>query len=111
MRRISLRIVLSMLLLIVLLLGIALSLLVTQSGSRWLLNQVLGLTVQGWQGAVMTQWRAEQLQWQQDDLFVQLNHAHMQFRPSCLFRSTLCLDVLEVSRFDLTLPLAQAKDE
>lgn len=111
MRRTSLRIVLSMLLLVVLLLGIALSLLVTQSGSRWLLNQVPGLTVQGWQGAVLTQWRAEQLQWQQDDLFVQLNDAHMQFRPSCLLRSTLCLDVLEVARFELTLPPAQAEDE
>ena len=111
MRRTTLRIVLSMLLLVVLLLGIALSLLVTQSGSRWLLNQVPGLTVQGWQGAVLTQWRAEQLQWQQDDLFVQLDDAHMQFRPSCLLRSTLCLDVLEVARFELTLPPAQAEDE
>ncbi len=57
MRRISFRIVLSLLLLVVLLLGLAVSVLVTQSGSRWLLNQVPGLTVQGWQGAVLTQWR------------------------------------------------------
>lgn len=111
MRRISFRIVLSLLLLVVLLLGLAVSVLVTQSGSRWLLNQVPGLTVQGWQGAVLTQWRAEQLQWQQDELLVQLNDAHMQFRPSCLLRSTLCLDVLEVARFELTLPPAQTEDE
>src|SRR5699024_10435370 len=85
--------------------------LVTQSGSRWLLKQVRGLTVRGWQGAVLTEWRAEQLQGQHDELVVQLNDAHMQVRPSCLLRSTLCLHVLEVARVELTLPAVQPVDE
>ncbi len=53
MKRISIRIVLSVLLLVIVLLGVTFSLLLTQSGSRWLLDQVPGLTVEGWQGAVL----------------------------------------------------------
>ena len=104
MKRISLRIVLSLLVLIVALLALTLGLLFTQTGSRWLLDQVPGLTVEGWQGAVLTDWRAEQLHWQQDDVSVQLRDVHLQFRPQCLLRSAVCVDALEVARIDLNLP-------
>ena len=111
MKRISIRIVLSVLLLAILLLAVTLSLLLTQTGSRWLLDQVPGLTVEGWQGAVLTDWRAERVHWQQDDLSVQLNTVHMQLRPSCLLRSALCLDTLEVARLELNLPEAETPAE
>ncbi len=111
MRRISVRVVLSALLLIVLLIGLSLSLLVTQTGSRWLLNQVPGLTVEGWQGAVLTEWRAEHLQWQQGDVSVQLSDVHILLRPMCLLRSTVCLDVLEVARLELNLPETEPATE
>ncbi len=111
MKRISIGIVLSVLLLVVVLLGVTSSLLLTQKGSRWLLNQVPDLTVEGWQGALLTDWRAEYLHWQQDDLSVQLNTVHMQFRPACLLRSALCLDTLEVARLELNLPEADTPAE
>lgn len=104
MRRITTRIVLGILLLLVLLLGAVTSLLATQSGSRWLLDQVPGLSVDGWQGALLSEWRAKQLHWQQDDLSVLLNDAHMQFRLSCVLRSALCIDTLTVQRIELNLP-------
>ncbi|QEY59183.1 translocation/assembly module TamB [Pseudomonas sp. C27(2019)] len=111
MKRISVRIVLSVVLLVVMLLAVTLSLLLTQTGSRWLLDQVPGLTVEGYQGVLLTDWRAERVHWQQDDLSVQLNTVHMQLRPSCLLRSALCLDTLEVTRLELNLPEAETPTE
>ncbi len=86
-------------------------LLSTQSGSQWLLRQVPGLTVEGWQGAVLTDWRAEQLHWQQDDLSVRLSDVHFQLRPTCLLRSAVCLDTLEVARLELNLPETETPAE
>src|SRR5690554_6838283 len=70
-----------------------------------------GFTVSGWQGAVLTEWRAEELQWQQEGMSLHLSNAHMQIRPSCLLRSTLCLDTLEVERIALVLPPTETVDE
>lgn len=111
MKRISIGIVLSVLGMIGVLLLASLSLLATQSGSRWLLAQVPGLTVADWQGALLTEWRAEQLQWQHEAMSVQLNSAHMQIRPACLLRATVCLDALEVARIELVLPATEAAEE
>lgn len=111
MRRIGTRFLLGVLLLLVLLLGAAVSLLTTQGGSRWLLEQVPGLHVEGWQGALLSEWRAEQLHWQQDDLSVKLNTVHMQFRLSCVLRSALCIDQLSVQRLELNLPDSEPDSE
>lgn len=104
MKRISIGIVLSILFLILLVLGVSVSLLATQGGSRWILKQVPGLSVEGLQGALLSDWRAEQLVWQQDDLTAQLTDVHMQLRPSCLLRSAVCLDRLTAARIELNLP-------
>ena len=111
MKRISIAVVLTVLGLILLMLGASYTVLATQAGSRWMLNQVPGLTVSGWQGAVLTEWRAEELQWQQEGMSLHLSNAHMQIRPSCLLRSTLCLDTLEVERIALVLPPTETADE
>lgn len=111
MRRIGTRFLLGFLLLLGLLLGAVVSMLNTQSGSRWLLEQVPGLHVEGWQGALLSEWRAEQLHWQQDDLSVQLNTVHMQFRLSCVLRSALCIDQLSVQRIELNLPESEPAQE
>ena len=107
MKRISIGIVLSILFLILLVLGVSVSLLTTQGGSRWILNQVPGLTVEGLQGTLLSDWRAEQLLWQQDDLSAKLTDVQMQLRPSCLLRSTVCLDRLSAARIELNLPEAE----
>lgn len=104
MKRISLGIVLSVVLLILALLGVTFGLLATQAGSRWLLKQVPGLTVEGLEGALLTDWHAKQLHWQQDDLSVRLSEVQMQLRPLCLLRSALCLDTLVAARIELDLP-------
>lgn len=111
MRRISLGIVLSILFLVVVLLGVSVSLLATQGGSRWLLNQVPGLSVEGFQGALLSDWRAEQVDWQQDDTSAHLTDAHMHIRLSCLLHRTLCLDTLSVARIELNLPETDTVEE
>ncbi len=111
MKRISIGIVLSILFLILLMLGVSVSLLTTQGGSRWILNQVPGLTVEGLQGTLLSDWRAEQLLWQQDDLSTKLTDVHMQLRPSCLLRSAICLDRLSAARIELNLPESEKVKE
>lgn len=103
-KRISVWIVLSLLTLVLLVLGGSFSLLSTQAGSRWLLQQVPGLSVENFTGAVLTDWQADQLVYQQDDLSVQLTDVQMQFRPMCLLRSAVCLDTLTAARIELNLP-------
>ncbi len=111
MKRISIAVVLAILCLVLLVLGATFGLLATQSGSRWLLNQVPGLTVEGFSGAVLTDWQAEQLDWQQDDLSLRISALQMQLRPSCLLRSALCLDTLTAARIELTLPESAESSE
>lgn len=110
-KRISVWVVLSLLTLVLLVLGVTFSLLATQSGSRWLLDQVPGLTVENFNGAVLTDWQAEQLDWQQDDLSVRLTDVQMQFRPMCLLRSAVCLDTLTAARIELNLPESEPSAE
>ena len=111
MKRISIAVVLAILCLVLLVLGATFGLLATQSGSRWLLNQVPGLTVEGFSGAVLTDWQTEQLDWQQDDLSLRISALQMQLRPSCLLRSALCLDTLTAARIELTLPESAESSE
>lgn len=111
MRRISLGIVLSILLLVLVLLGVSVSLLATQGGSRWLLNQVPGLSVEGFQGALLSDWRADQVDWQQDDISAHLTDAQMHIRLSCLLHRMLCLDTLNVARIELNLPESDTVEE
>ncbi|MDY7218609.1 translocation/assembly module TamB domain-containing protein [Denitrificimonas sp. JX-1] len=111
MKRISIGIVLSVLILTIVLLGLSSALLATQGGSRWVLKQVPGLTVQGWRGALLSQWHAEELLWENDDMRVQINQAHMSLSPSCLLRSTLCLDALTAARIELQLPESMPTNE
>ncbi|WP_397377700.1 translocation/assembly module TamB domain-containing protein [Pseudomonas sp.] len=80
-------------LLLVLLASLA-ALLGTQAGSRWLLAQVPGLQVDGFQGRLAGSWQAAQLSWQQGDTRVQVLTPRLSASPSCLLRMTLCIEQL-----------------
>ena len=109
--RISVWVVLSLLALVLLVLGASFSLLATQSGSRWLLDQVPGLMVEDFSGAVLTDWQAQQLVWQQGEMSVQLTDVQMRFRPMCLLRSAVCLDQLSAARIEVNLPSSEPDPE
>jgi translocation and assembly module TamB len=76
----------------------------TQVGSRWVLNQVPGLTVGNFQGRLGGQWSADHLLWQQDSSRVELNAPKLDWSPGCLMRMTLCIDQLDVEQVSLQFP-------
>ncbi|ATH82370.1 hypothetical protein CO724_14830 [Ectopseudomonas mendocina] len=90
---------------LMLLVGASLWLLLgSQAGSRWLLQQVPGLQVEGFDGRLGGAWRADQLLWQQGEMRVELQQLDMAWSPSCLLRLTLCIDRLHLQQAALNLP-------
>ncbi|ARS48821.1 hypothetical protein PSMEN_10615 [Ectopseudomonas mendocina] len=76
----------------------------SQAGSRWLLQQVPGLQVEGFDGRLGGAWQVEQLIWQQGEMRVELQQLDMAWSPSCLLRLTLCIDRLHLQQAALNLP-------
>ena len=68
---------------LLLLLSAGLSLVLgSQAGSRWLLEQVPGLRVDGFSGTLGGAWRAEQLHWQQDANSVRVDSPSLAWSPA-----------------------------
>jgi translocation and assembly module TamB len=95
-------------LVIVLVLGVTI-LLGTEAGSRWVLGQVPGLTVEGYTGRLGGRWQAEALTWAQAGTQVRLVSPEFAWSPGCLLKRTLCIDTL-VAR-EVNLALAPSEDE
>lgn len=76
----------------------------TQAGSRWVLGQVPGLTVENFQGRLGGQWSADHLLWQQDSSRVELQSPKFDWSPACLMRMTLCINQLDVEQVSLQFP-------
>lgn len=94
-------------LLVTLLLLVAL--LGSETGSRWVLNQVPGLSVEAYQGRLGGNWQAESLVWEQEGVRLALLQPRLSWSPSCLLRGQLCIDELVSSQVDLHL--AETSDE
>ncbi|SNS97190.1 translocation and assembly module TamB [Pseudomonas segetis] len=90
-------------LVLILLIAIA-SLLGTQAGSRWLLDQVPGLQLTNFSGRLAGYWQADALKWQQDSTVVEVDHPALEWSPGCLLRMTLCIDQLKAQAIALQLP-------
>ncbi|MFZ6044905.1 translocation/assembly module TamB domain-containing protein [Pseudomonas sp. CR3202] len=87
-------------------------LLFSEAGGRWLLGQVPGLEVEGFNGKLGGRWSAARLSWQQDGTALQLEAPLLDWSPACLLRRTLCIDELASERIRLDLPPSQpAEDE
>lgn len=76
----------------------------TQVGSRWVLGQVPGLTVENFQGRLGGQWSADHLLWQQDSSRVELQAPKFDWSPACLMRMTVCINQLDVEQVSLQFP-------
>ena len=86
-------------------LAVSLTLLVgTQAGSRWLLAQVPGVQVDGFNGRLGGSWSAQQLRWQQGDDSVLLMAPSLDWSPACLLRLTLCIEQLHSGPISLVFP-------
>nr|WP_272890722.1 translocation/assembly module TamB domain-containing protein [Stutzerimonas sp. S1] len=90
---------------LLLLLGVALGgVLGTTAGSRWLLQRVPGLQVEGFAGHLAGRWQAERLLWQQGEQRVELLAPRFAWSPGCLLRLTLCIDELVAEDVQLHFP-------
>lgn len=89
--------------LLILLPVFAVGLLLSDSGSRWLLERVPGLVTENYQGALLGQWSAERLTWQDAETRVGLSQIEMTLDASCLWRGQVCLDALQVHKVSLDL--------
>ncbi|CRM75754.1 Autotransporter assembly factor TamB [Pseudomonas sp. 37 R 15] len=77
------------------------TLLGTQAGSRWVLGQVPGLSVENFHGRLGGRWSADHVLWQQDGSRVELKAPTLDWSPGCLLRMTLCIDQLDVDQVSL----------
>lgn len=95
---------------LVILVGLTLTLLLgTQSGSRWALGLVPGLSVEGFSGRLGGAWQADHLVWQQDQSKVEVDAPVFDWSPACLARMTLCIDNLQTG--DIRLQFPPSSDE
>jgi len=76
----------------------------TQSGSRWALAQVPGLTVENFNGQLGGQWSADRLVWMQGEDRVEVQSPALIWSPGCLLSMRLCIDQLHVGQVLLTFP-------
>ncbi len=69
----------------------------TSLGGHWLLKQVPGLTVEGFNGQLIGKWQAQKVQWQSPDLSLNIEGLVFDWRPSCLLERRVCLEHLELA--------------
>lgn len=81
----------------------------TQSGSRWVVQQVPGLQVDNFNGTLGGRWTADTLLWQQTGTTVELDSPVFAWSPGCLLKMTLCIDELQADQ--VRLQLAPGTDE
>ncbi|WP_369959328.1 translocation/assembly module TamB domain-containing protein [Pseudomonas benzenivorans] len=73
----------------------------TSGGSRWALERVPGLKVEGFEGRLGGRWQAERLTWHQDDDRLVVQAPLLEWSPRCLWRLTLCVARLQAERVEL----------
>jgi translocation and assembly module TamB len=98
------------LLALIIVLCLALTLLLgTQSGSRWALGLVPGLSVEQFTGRLGGAWQADRLVWEQEQNKVEIDAPVFAWSPSCLVRMTLCIDNLQAGDIRLQFPPSSAE--
>ena len=77
--------------------------LVNETAGRWLLQQVPGLSSEGFSGHLGGNWQAERLIWQQGQQRMQIQALALSWSPACLLRLELCIERLQAERVDLAV--------
>lgn len=87
----------------VLVVGILLLALRSETGTAWVIDQIPGLEVKQGQGSLLGQWQASSLTWQGYGVGLQVEAPVVDWSPTCLFNKQLCLERLLADSIDLTL--------
>jgi translocation and assembly module TamB len=83
----------------------------TERGSRWVLGHVPGLQVEAFEGVLAGHWQARSLIWESAGTRASVLAPNLTWRPSCLWRRTLCIDHLQAQAVAVTLPPASTPTE
>lgn len=85
----------------VLLIGAALLLVRSETGTAWIIDQVPGLSVDEGEGTLLGRWQATRLSWQGYGINLDLQQPLLDWSPSCLFQKRLCVDTLHAQTVEL----------
>ena len=96
----------------VLVVGLLLLALRSETGTAWVIDQVPGLEVEQGQGSLLGEWQASSLTWQGYGVGLQVEAPVVDWSPTCLFNKQLCLERLLADSIDLTLqPSGEPRQE
>ncbi|MGP4844961.1 translocation/assembly module TamB domain-containing protein [Marinobacter sp. 1Y8] len=98
----------ALLALIVLVLTALVLMLRSDAGTRWVLEQIPGLTLTGDSGSLVGRWQAQHLRWQGYGVIAEVDQPDFEWSPGCLFKGVVCIDRLLVERIDITLAPSDA---
>lgn len=108
MRRWLLWVLAGFLALIILILTSLVLMLRSDAGTRWVLEQIPGLTLTGDSGSLVGRWQAQHLRWQGYGVIAEVDQPDFEWSPGCLFKGVVCVDRLLVERIDVTLAPSDA---
>ncbi|HKM14945.1 MAG TPA: translocation/assembly module TamB domain-containing protein [Marinospirillum sp.] len=69
----------------------------TSLGGQWLLQQVPGLTLSGFQGQLLGKWQAKNVQWQSPNLSLKIQGLVFDWQPRCLLERKVCFNDLQLT--------------
>ncbi|PAV25691.1 translocation and assembly module TamB [Tamilnaduibacter salinus] len=100
-------------LLLALMVGIAALVLTLRSdaGTRWVLEQIPGLTITAGEGTLLGRWQAEVLAWHGFGVRAHVETPLLDWSPSCLFTAELCVEELSLSRADVRVDNGQSSSD
>ncbi|WP_303289137.1 translocation/assembly module TamB domain-containing protein [Marinobacter sp. SS5-14b] len=98
------------LLLPVLLVGLVLVALNTETGTAWTIEKIPGLNTKAGNGSLLGQWQAESLEWQGYGVGVLVQSPEVDWSPSCLFELTLCLETLKATRIEVGVQPSESNE-
>lgn len=86
-------------------------LLFSQPGGQWLLRQLPGVEVSGFQGQLFNRWQVSSLFWSMDDLQLEIQTLDVDWELACLLQKKICLRQLQADRIYLQLAESPADEQ
>ncbi len=83
----------------------------SETGTAWVIDQVPGLEVTDGRGSLLGQWQASEVVWQGFGVNVEAESALIDWSPSCLLQTQVCLDTLRAKRLDVRVQPSSESEE
>lgn len=83
----------------------------SETGTAWVIDQIPGLEVADGRGSLLGQWQASEVVWQGFGVNVEVESALIDWSPSCLLQTQICLDTLQAKRLDVRVQPSSETEE